>query len=121
MVEKLPDVSQRQAPEWTSLKAGGRTFGYVWEQTQTVGLKQTVAEQLALVAERPHVFEVQFTAGQFGWVVVHVERIADDELAELVFEAWRLTTPEDIAAGYGPNDLWAPSTSRSSEVLPPTV
>jgi hypothetical protein len=101
LVEQLPDVTMRQAPEWTSLKVAGRTFGYVWEQTQTVGLKQTIVEQLALVSERPDVFEKQFTAGQFGWVVVHCDRIDADELAELVFEAWRLTAPAELVEDRG--------------------
>jgi hypothetical protein len=73
-----------------------KTFGYLWEPTRTVGLKQTIAEQLALVAERPETFEVQFTAGGFGWVVVRVEGVDRDELAELVFEAWRLTAPTQL-------------------------
>lgn len=93
---QLPDVTMRQAAEWTSMKTDGRTFGYVWEQTQTVGLKQTIVEQLALVAERPDVFEKQFTAGQFGWVVVHCDCVEADELAELIFEAWRLTAPAEL-------------------------
>ena len=58
-----------------------------------MGLKQTLAEQVALVAERPEVFEVQFTAGGFGWVVVHLDGIDRSELAELTYEAWRLSAP----------------------------
>ena len=34
--------------------------------------------------------------GGFGWVVVHLEGVERDELAELVFEAWRLTAPADL-------------------------
>ena len=49
--------------------------------------------EAALVGERPEVFEVQFTAGEFGWVVVHLDRIERDELAELTYEAWRLSAP----------------------------
>ncbi len=41
-------------------------------------------------------FEVQFTAAGFGWVVVHLEGVDRDELAELTFEAWRLTAPEQL-------------------------
>jgi hypothetical protein len=61
-----------------------------------VGLKQTLSEQLALVAERPDVFEIQFTAGGFGWVVVYLQKIDLDELTELVYEAWRLSAPEEL-------------------------
>ena len=94
LVAQLPEVRQQDRSEWVRFEVGGRPFGYLWPRTRTVGLKQTLAEQLALVAERPDVFEVQFTSAGFGWVVVHLERIARDELAELAFEAWRLTAPQ---------------------------
>lgn len=93
LARQLPDVRVTDHERYRKLAVGGHTFGYLWEPTRTVGLKQTLAEQLALVAERPTVFEVQFTAGAFGWVVAHLDHLGRDELAELVFEAWRLTAP----------------------------
>lgn len=92
---QLDHVERQDRERYWRLQVEGRTFGYLWEPTRTVGLKQTIAEQQALVAERPDVFEVQFTAYGFGWVVVHLEGVERDELAELVFEAWRLTASED--------------------------
>jgi hypothetical protein len=93
LVMQLPDVRRTDHERYSKFEVRSRTFGYLWEPTRTVGLKQTLAEQLALVAERPEVFEVQFTAGGFGWVVVKLERVERDELAELTFEAWRLSAP----------------------------
>jgi hypothetical protein len=93
LVEQLPDVTRTDNGRYWRIAVGDRTFGYVWEPTRTMGLKQTIAEQLALVAERPETFEVQFTSGGFGWVVVRLEGVERDELAELIFEAWRLTAP----------------------------
>ncbi len=61
-----------------------------------MGLKQPLWEQAALVAERPDVFEVQFTTGEFGWVVVHLDGIELDELGELTLEAWYLTVPDEL-------------------------
>lgn len=98
MVAQLPGTSTTNRDRYTRLEVGARTFGYLWEPTQTTGLKQTLSEQQALVAERPEVFEVQFTAGGFGWVVVHLAGIDRVELAELVFEAWRLTAPAAMVA-----------------------
>lgn len=100
MVEKLPGVEQGQGGEWISLKVRGKGFGYLWEKTQTVGLKATLQEQIALVAERPEVFEPQFTSGRFGWVVVHLTKIDPEELFELVTEAWLLTAPRRLAEAY---------------------
>jgi len=93
LADQLPQVSRVDHERYWRIAVGGRTFGYLWEPTRTVGLKQTLAEQVALVAERPETFEVQFTAGGFGWVVVHLDGVDRDELAELTFEAWRLTAP----------------------------
>jgi hypothetical protein len=96
MVDDLADVERADARDYTSFSVRGRRFGYHWPRTSTVGLKQTLSEQLALVSERPDVFEVQFTAGGFGWVVVHLPRIDADELTELLYEAWRLSAPESL-------------------------
>lgn len=93
LVGQLPEVARTDFDRYSRFDVAGRTFGYLWEPTRTVGLRQTLAEQLALVAERPEVFEVQFTAGAFGWVVVHLDGVERDELAELTFEAWRLSAP----------------------------
>jgi hypothetical protein len=93
LVHQLEDVVETDHDRYRRFQVAGHTFGYLWEPTRTVGLKQTIAEQQALVAERPEVFEVQFTAYGFGWVVVRLEGVERDELAELTFEAWRLTAP----------------------------
>jgi len=93
LVHQLEEVTRTDRDRYSRFEVAQRTFGYLWEPTRTVGLKQTIAEQHALVAERPEAFEVQFTAYGFGWVVAHLEAIERDELAELTFEAWRLTAP----------------------------
>ncbi|WP_188188541.1 MmcQ/YjbR family DNA-binding protein [Nonomuraea sp. SYSU D8015] len=100
MLDELPEVKMSHGGEWIGLKVRGKGFGYLWEATETVGLKATIEEQIALVAERPEVFEVQFTAGRFGWVVVHLDRIEADELFELVAEAWCLTAPQQLVDDF---------------------
>ncbi|GAB3451048.1 MmcQ/YjbR family DNA-binding protein [Actinophytocola sediminis] len=97
MVNRLAEVEQARTPDYTSFSVRGKRFGYHWPRTRTAGLKQTLTEQAALVYERPDVFEVQFTAGGFGWVVVHLPKIDAAELTELLYEAWRLSAPESLA------------------------
>ena len=101
LVGQLDEVQLTDRSRYTRCEVLGRTFGYLWRPTRTVGLKQTLAEQAALVAERPEVFEVQFTAGGFGWVVAHLDGLERDELAELTFEAWRLTAPVRLVREWG--------------------
>lgn len=94
----LADVERSEARDYSSFSVRGKRFGYYWPRTRTLGLKQTISEQLALVSERPDVFEVQFTAGGFGWVVVYLDGVERDEVAELIYEAWRLSAPEELVA-----------------------
>jgi hypothetical protein len=101
LVTQLEDVEPVDHGRYTQFVVHGHGFGYLWLPTQTVGLKQPLSEQIALVAERPDVFEVQFTAGAFGWVVVHLAKIERDELAELTYEAWRLTAPATLVEQRG--------------------
>lgn len=101
LIGQLEDVAVSDFDRYTKFEVSGRTFGYLWEPTSTVGLKQTHAEQEALVAERPEAFEVQFTTSGFGWVVVHLDQVERDELAELVFEAWRLSAPTQVLEQRG--------------------
>ncbi|CAN5457521.1 hypothetical protein BH11ACT7_BH11ACT7_22670 [soil metagenome] len=98
LVGQLDEVVRTDHNHYAKFQVSSRTLGYLWPETATVGLRQTIGEQLALVAERPSVFEVQYTSGEFGWVVVHLARIKRDELAELTFEAWRLTAAEALVA-----------------------
>ena len=98
LIEQLDEVVRADYTRYSKFQVSSRTLGYLWPETSTVGLRQTLSEQLALVAERPNVFEKQFTSGEFGWVVVHLQRIERDELAELTFEAWRLTASETLVA-----------------------
>ncbi|MEV1248632.1 MmcQ/YjbR family DNA-binding protein [Nonomuraea sp. NPDC050022] len=101
LLDRLPEARLGDhGGTWVSLKVRDKGFGYLWEETETVGLKATIEEQMALVAERPEVFEIQFTAGRFGWVVVHLKRIDADELFELVAEAWCLTAPKELVAPF---------------------
>ncbi|MBV9831025.1 MAG: MmcQ/YjbR family DNA-binding protein [Marmoricola sp.] len=101
LVRQLEQVAVSDHDRYLKLEVSGRAFGYVWPRTSTVGLKQTLAEQVALVAERPEVFEAQFNAGAFGWVVVHLDGLGRDELAELTFEAWRLSAPAALVEARG--------------------
>jgi hypothetical protein len=101
LADQLPEVTRVDNGRFWRIQVSHQTFGYLWEPTRTVGLRQTIVEQLSLVAERPETFEVQFTSGPFGWVVVRLEGVQRDELAELTFEAWRLTAPAELTDQRG--------------------
>jgi hypothetical protein len=117
-VDALPGVERGEAGDYTWFSVMGKRFGYYWPRTRTVGVKQTLSEQEALVAERPEVFEVQFTMGGFGWVVVHLGGIDADELQELVYEAWRLSAPAELIETTAPPWVVTATGPRREPVRP---
>lgn len=49
VVDALVGVERAEGGRFTVFLVRGKRFGYYWPRTRTVGLKQTVSEQLALV------------------------------------------------------------------------
>src|SRR6478672_5868818 len=52
LADLLPEVTRSDHGRYWRIAVSDRTFGYRWEPTRIVGLKQTIAEQLALVDAR---------------------------------------------------------------------
>lgn len=96
IVNTLPGVESARRKDCTSYNVHGKRFGYHWPRTRTVGLKQQLHEQLALVSERPEVFR---GAVHLEWLRLGRRPSSwyrRDELGELVYEAWRLSAPNAL-------------------------
>jgi hypothetical protein len=53
----------------------------------------------ALVASEPHKFLMPETSDlRYNWVVVALDAIDDEEMRELVQDAWRMVVPKGLAA-----------------------
>jgi hypothetical protein len=56
-------------------------------------------EREALIASDPHKFRMPETKDlRYNWVVVALDAIDDDEMRELVQDAWRMVVPKRLAA-----------------------
>ncbi len=52
--------------------------------------------QAAMIAEAPAIYFKPPYVGVKGWVGVELPQIGDNELAELIRQAWQLTTPKAL-------------------------
>ena len=52
--------------------------------------------QAAMIAEAPAIYFKPPYVGVKGWVGVELPQIGDSELAELIRQAWQLTTPKAL-------------------------
>ena len=58
-------------------------------------------EREALIASEPDKFLMPRRSDQrYNWVVVRLGAIDDDEMRELVLDAWRMVVPNNVAAAH---------------------
>ena len=68
---------------------------------QMMGFAFPKEERAALIAAEPDKFLLpKPTDLRYNWVVVRLAAIDDDEMRELVIEAWRMVVPKRVAAAH---------------------
>jgi hypothetical protein len=95
----LPGVEEGEG--WAgqaAFKVRKKGFAYLSLDGTTILLKALREEQEALVAEDPEVYSPSFVAGRFGWLDVEIAAADEEQLRELVIEAWRWTAPKSLSA-----------------------
>lgn len=68
---------------------------------EVMGFAFPKEERAALVASAPDVFSLP-SAGdlRYNWVHVRLAAIDDDEMHDLVVDAWRMVVPKSVAAAH---------------------
>lgn len=80
----------------------GRIVYVAFSRDETVmGFGFPKDEREALVLSEPHKFLMP-TGGdlRYHWVLARLDAIDEDEMRELVLDAWRMCVPKKVAAAY---------------------
>ncbi len=99
VVSGLPEVEEHEG--WAGqpvFKVRNKSFAYLSEDETRLLLKALREEQEALVAEDPEVYSPSWASGRFAWLDVQLAAADDQEVRELITEAWRLTAPKRLVA-----------------------
>ena len=90
----LPDVEEGTSYGTPSWRVRGKFFARLRDE-ETVGVVKVEKgeKQLLMEAEPDVFFETPHYTG-YGYFLVRLEAIGDDELAEVVEDAWRLAAPK---------------------------
>ncbi|MEV8374633.1 MmcQ/YjbR family DNA-binding protein [Kribbella sp. NPDC056861] len=83
-----------------AFKVRKKGFVYLSADETSVMLKALREEQEALVAEDPEIYSPSWASGRFAWLEVRLAIADDEELEELLVEAWRLTAPKMLIAQH---------------------
>jgi hypothetical protein len=91
----LPRVYEREVRGRSKLKVKQIVFVAFSRDETLMGFGYPKSEREGLVASDPETFFMPGTADlRYQWVCAHVDRLGDDEMRELVTDAWRMCTPK---------------------------
>ncbi|MBC8093228.1 MAG: MmcQ/YjbR family DNA-binding protein [Pseudonocardia sp.] len=96
----LPEVEESTWYRTPSLKVRGKGFARL--RTEAEGLLVlmcTIEEKEAMLASGDPAFSTTAHYDGHGSILVDLDVVAPDQLAELIEEAWRLKAPRSIARG----------------------
>ncbi len=67
----------------------------------TMGFAFPKEERVALVESEPDKFLMPGTGDlRYNWVVLRMDAVDDDEIREIVLDAWRMVVPKRVAADH---------------------
>ncbi|MBG0815675.1 MmcQ/YjbR family DNA-binding protein [Planomonospora sp. ID82291] len=97
---ELPEVEESVSWGTPSLKVRGRLFLRRHEDPGLTVVKISPQERAALTAARPEVFIVTPHYENHRYVLVRAAELTEEELRELVTEAWRLSAPQRLVKEF---------------------
>ncbi len=90
----LPRTYERMVRRRWKLKVGQIVYVAFSEDESEMGFGFPKAERDGLIASDPETFFLPPTSDlRYQWVCAHLPRLADDEMRELVTDAWRMCVP----------------------------
>jgi hypothetical protein len=100
IIDGLPDTIEGTSYGTPSWKVHGKFFARLRDEDTVLVAKVDKGEKQLLMEAEPDVFfETPHYEG-YGYFLVRLENIGDDELAEVIEDAWRLAAPKRLVAEF---------------------
>ena len=112
----LPRTTEALVRDRVKFRVGSIVYLAFSRDETDMGFAFPKDERDALVAGEPEKFCLPGRSDlRYNWVVVHLDAIDDQEMRELVEEAWRMVVPKRLAAQVldGQGDTATPSESAA--------
>ena len=97
----LPRTTEHLIRDHSKFRVGRLVYASVSPDEERMGFGFPREEREALVASRPEVFMMPLPADmRYQWVRARLPVLDEDELRELLTDAWCMVMPKTIAAAY---------------------
>jgi len=99
LARSLPRTTEALVRDRVKFRIGSIVYLAFSRDETLMGFAFPKEEREALVASDPQKFRMPDTSDlRYNWVVVVLDAIDDDEMRELVQDAWRMVVPKRLAA-----------------------
>jgi hypothetical protein len=101
LAQTLPRSYEALVRDRVRFRVGRLVYLGFSRDEQLMGFAFPKAERDALIGSEPHKFLMPRASDRrYNWVVVRLAAIDDDEMRELVLDAWRMVVPKRVAAAH---------------------
>jgi hypothetical protein len=101
IARELPRTSEHLIRDRVKFRVGRIVYVALSRDETIMGFGFPKEERAALVASEPDKFLMPERSDErYHWVRVRLAAIDEDELRELVTDAWRMCVPKKVAAAY---------------------
>jgi hypothetical protein len=97
----LPRTSEHLIRDYVKFRVGKIVYVSVSPDESTMGFGFPKEERAALITAEPEKFAMPRLSDQrFHWVHARMAALGEDEMRELVTDAWRMVVPKRVAAAH---------------------
>jgi hypothetical protein len=101
VASSLPRSEEHLIRDQVKFRVGRLVFLAISPDETSMGFAFPKQERAALVASEPEKFHMPARSDErYHWVRVWLDAIDEQEMRELVVEAWRMVVPKRVAAAY---------------------
>jgi hypothetical protein len=101
VASSLPRSEEHLIRDQVKFRVGRLVFLAMAPDETSMGFAFPKQERAALVASEPEKFHMPARSDErYHWVRVWLDAIDEQEMRELVVEAWRMVVPKRVAAAY---------------------
>jgi len=96
----LPEVEEGTSYGTPSFKVRRKMMTRLWEDGETMVVRIDFATRKALMQAEPEVYYITDHYRDYSAVLVHLSRVTEGDLRELLTECWHFVAPPRLVAEY---------------------
>jgi len=101
VARSLPRTEEHLIHDHVKFRVGKIVYASVSPDETTLGFGFPKEERAALIASEPEKFALPRLSDQrFHWVHARMAALGEDELRELITDAWRMVVPKKVAVAH---------------------